>query len=128
MDQSGPARTLFDALAAAEPAAAAMTLDQLSARLKNQGEDGLDLGTLRGAYLQLLHRRGYFVDTPEALARSLLEIASIGPGFDLYELSRSLAQYDALHADCLHRSPARALPELRTFHPRCGCGNHGKEP
>lgn len=127
METSGPARELLEAMAAAEPVTATQTLDRLTARLRDEGKDGLDLESLRTAYLRLLRRRGYFVDSPEALSRSLSEIAAVGPGFDLFDLSRSLARYDTLRTDCLHGSPSRALPELRSFHARCVCGAHRKE-
>ena len=127
MEQSGPDLELFEAMAAAEPAAAATRLDRLTDRLRDEGKDGLDLGSLRQAYLRLLKRRGYFVDSPSALSRSLVEITAVGPGFDLYDLSRSLARYDTLRTDCLHLGGSRILPELRKFCPRCVCGRHRKE-
>jgi hypothetical protein len=127
MEKSGPADDLLKSMEEAEPLTATLTMDRLTIRLRDEGKDGLDMDSLRSAYLRLLRRRGYFVDTPEALLRSLAEIAAVGPGFDLYDLSRSLARYDTLRTDCLHQSSSRTLPELRKFHARCVCGNHRKE-
>jgi hypothetical protein len=127
VEKSAVAERLFEAMAAAEPVVATGSLDQLIDRLRRESRDGLDLAALRAAYLQLLRRRGYFIDPPEALSRSLGEIAAVGPGFDLYDLSRSLARYETLRTDCLKLGPDRALPELRKFAPRCACGRHRKE-
>jgi hypothetical protein len=127
VEKSALAEQLFDALAAAEPLEATGSLDRLIDRLRQESRDGLDMSALRAAYLRLLQRRGYFVDTPESLARSLSEIAAVGPGFDLYDLSQRVARYETLQTDCLKLNPARTLPELRRFHPRCACGRHRKE-
>lgn len=121
------AEELFQALAATEPAAATESLDGLIDQLRTESKDGLDLQSLRLAYLRMLRRRGYFVETPDALARSLSEIAAVGPGFDLFDLSRNVAVYETLRTDCLHFDRIRALPELRRFCARCACGKHRKE-
>lgn len=53
--------------------------------------NGAAAGRLRHAFLDLLQRRGYFVGSPDELARSILEIRDVGAGFDLYDLSAALA-------------------------------------
>jgi len=127
MEKSASAEELFRALAQVEPAAATESLDGLIDRLRRESRDGLDLQSLRWAYLRLLRRRGYFVETPDALSRSLSEIAAVGPGFDLFDLSWNIAVYETLRTDCLELDRIRALPELRRFCPRCACGKHQRE-
>jgi len=127
VEKSALAEQLFQALAATEPAAASESLDGLIDLLRKESRDGLDLQSLRLAYLRLLRRRGYFVESPDALARSVSEIASVGPGFDLFDLSRNVAVYETLRTDCLNLDRIRALPELRRFCSRCACGKHQKE-
>jgi len=127
VEKSALAEQLFRALAATEPAAATDSLDGLIDQLRRESRDGLDLQSLRLAYLRMLRRRGYFVETPDALSRSLSEIAAVGPGFDLFDLSRNIAVYETLRTDCLRLGRVRALPELRRFSVRCACGKHRKE-
>jgi hypothetical protein len=115
-------------MAAAEPTEAAAVLDDLIQRLQAQGINGLDLSGIGTAFKRLLRRRGYFVATPAEVAVSLKEIAAVGKGFDLFDLARSLAQYDAVRTQCLQLTPRRALPELRRFSPTCPCAKHRKEP
>jgi hypothetical protein len=127
VEKSALADQLFRSLAATEPGPATESLDGLIDQLRSESKDGLDLQSLRLAYLRLLRRRGYFVETPDALARSLSEIATVGPGFDLFDLSRNVAVYETLRTDCLHLDRIRALPELRRFCSHCACGKHRKE-
>lgn len=127
MEKSALGEQLFRALEATEPAAATESLGGLIDQLRRESRDGLDLQSLRLAYLRLLRRRGYFVETPDLLARSLAEISSVGPGFDLFDLSRNVAVYETLRTDCLRLDRVRALPELRRFCSPCACGKHRKE-
>ena len=98
MESERPERKLFEALEAAEPQQAATALGDLTAR----GVAGISPAKLWTRFKRLLHRRGYYVETPAQLSASLDEIAAIGEGFDLYELARSLAAYDGARAP-LHR-------------------------
>lgn len=79
---------------------------------------------LQAAFHALLHRRGYFVSTPAALATTLGEIRVLGEGFDLYDLARQLAALDTVATECLHLARQPLFPELRAFAPRCPCGQH----
>lgn len=65
------------------------------------------LGRVREPLVRLLHRRGYFVRTPEELAASIEEIRQTGTGFDLYELLAAIASCD--------EGPRPEFPELRPF-------------
>ena len=60
--------------------------------------DALPRGNgLRGAFLELLDQRGFFVESPEQVAASIREIREVGPGFDLYELSDALRIEEMTH-------------------------------
>ena len=126
MESSSSAGQIVDAMEAAEPQEASATLQQLIQNLRIQRTQEIDLSGMWVTFRRLLHRRGYFVDTPARIAASLEEIASVGEGFDLFELARGLAVYDA-QAECLGLTKRRALPELQRFAPVCACGNHRME-
>lgn len=123
----GPETTVLEALEAAEPGQAARALSGLAEALHAQGADELNLNNAWKAFKRLLSRRGYFVDTPAKLVASLKEIEQIGAGFDLYDLARSLARYDAVRTTCLHLAGSRILPHLIPFAPDCACTKHQKE-
>lgn len=118
---------VFQALEAVEPTQAAEALSSLAEELHGHGIDPLDLPRAWEAFKRLLDRRGYFVGTAEQLADSLEEIKWVGPGFDLYELARSLARYDAVRTKCRKLSGKRALPELKMFTTGCACARRRKE-
>lgn len=80
--------------------------------------------SLREALLDLLRRRGYFVSTPDEFTASLVEIESLGEGFDLYDLARQLATLDLVASRCLRLAPQPQLPELHPLAPLCPCGQH----
>jgi hypothetical protein len=101
----------------------AETARRLGEALHRQEADVAGLERLRGAFLDLLRERGYFVKTPEDVATSVREIRDVGPGFDLYDLSDALAACDVAASDCLGLSPRRCLPELSVWFGRpCSCG------
>jgi alkanesulfonate monooxygenase SsuD/methylene tetrahydromethanopterin reductase-like flavin-dependent oxidoreductase (luciferase family) len=127
MESGGSGKRILQAMEAAEPGEASAAMGELIQRLQGQGSNGLDLSGLRGAFKRLLRRRGYFVGSPAEMAAALEEIAAVGEGFDLYDLARSLAQYDTIRTQCLRLTPRRALPELRRFSPACSCEKHRKE-
>jgi len=106
---------------AAEPSQAAEVLCRLTADLHARGVNGVNLSGMWNSFKRLLHRRGYFVATPAQVAASLDEIAAVGEGFDLYDLARSLAHYDAARMECRGLTDHRALPELKRFAPACSC-------
>lgn len=110
---------------AAEPSKATEVLARLTADLHARGVNGVNLSGMWNCFKRLLHRRGYFVATPAQLAASLDEIAAVGEGFDLYDLVRTLAHYDAARMECRGLSDHRALPELRRFAPPCACRTQG---
>jgi hypothetical protein len=66
---------------------------------------------LWASFLILLDKRGYFTGSPDQLETAFGEIAQVGEGFDLYDLARRLARYDA----DVHGSPS--FPELGRFAP-----------
>lgn len=66
-------------------------------------------------FKRLLHRRGYYVDTPARLDASLDEILAVGEGFDLFDLARSLAAYDDARKESRGPNGHHALPQLRRF-------------
>ena len=127
LPSQGPVLEVFEALGATEPIQATEALSKLAELLHSRGADGLDLLRVWDSFQQLLDRRGYFVNSPAALAESLREIQAVGPGFDLYDLAQSLARYDVARARCLKISGSRTLPELEAFAPNCGCSKHRKE-
>jgi hypothetical protein len=116
-----PERRILEAMEAAEPAQATEVLARLTADLHARGVNGVNLSGMWNSFKRLLHRRGYFVTTPAQLAASLDEIAAVGEGFDLYDLVRTLAHYDAARMECRGLSDHRALPELKRFAPACAC-------
>lgn len=112
---------------AAEPAQATAVLADLTARLHAQGVNGVNLTCMWNSLKRLLHRRGYFVATAAQLSASLKEIEEIGEGFDLFDLARNLARYDAVRNRCRGLADHRALPELRPFAGACSCTRPRKE-
>jgi len=123
----GSETAVLEALEAVEPTQATRALSGLAEALHSQGADELNLNDAWKAFKRLLSRRGYFVDTPAKLIASLKEIEQIGAGFDLYDLARSLARYDAVRTKCLHLAGSRNLPYLIAFAPDCACTSHRKE-
>ena len=65
-------------------------------RLRRSPAEGARLEVLREAFLALLDRRGYFVETPAQIEASLREIREVGPGFDLYDLVEALPELKEL--------------------------------
>lgn len=122
-----PERRILDAMEATEPSQATEVLSRLTAELHARGVNGLQLPAMWNSFKRLLHRRGYFVTTPAQLATSLDEITAVGEGFDLFELARTLAHYDAVRMECRGLADHRALPELKRFAPYCTCRSPGKE-
>jgi hypothetical protein len=116
-----PERRILEAMEAAEPTQAAEVLSGLTADLHARGVNGVNLSGMWNSFKRLLHRRGYFVGTPAQVNASLEEIAAVGEGFDLYDLARNLAHYDAARMECRGLSDHRALPELKRFAPACTC-------
>lgn len=80
--------------------------------------------SLREAFFGLLGRRGYFTGSPEKIQKTVGEIHAVGPGFDLFDLARNLAQYDTISTECLGLRTRRLFPELRVLSPPCPCGRH----
>ena len=117
---------VFEALQAVEPAQATAELTRLTELLHQQGIDSLDLNRAWDAFKRLLDRRGYYVDTPTRLAASLTEIDAVGAGFDLYDLAKSLARYDAVRRKCRRLPESPGLPELKRFTPACNCSTRRK--
>ena len=113
---------------ATEPTQAAEVLSRLTMELHASGVNGVNLTGMWNSFKRLLHRRGYFVGTPAQVETSLDEIASIGEGFDLFDLARNLAHYDAARMACRGLADHRALPELQRFAPACACKSNSKEP
>jgi hypothetical protein len=62
----------------------------LEQRLRREGKNGFPRTKAREGFLDLLKRRGYFIDTPLELKASLQEIRNVGEGFDLYDLAAQL--------------------------------------
>lgn len=124
---TGAERRILDALEAAEPAQAATVLTELTTELQSKGINGVNLTGMWNNFKRLLHRRGYYVGTPAQLATSLSEIEAVGEGFDLFDLARSLARYDAVRMDCRGLAGHRVLPELLRFSPASPHEDHRKE-
>ena len=116
-----PERKILDALEAAEPSRATEVLAHLTADLQARGVNGVNLSGMWNSFKRLLHRRGYFVATPAQVTASLDEIVNVGEGFDLFDLARNLAAYDAARMDSHGLAGHRALPELKQFGPPCSC-------
>ena len=109
MEANGSASEILHAMEAAEPTEAAAVLGRLT------GCQGLNLARMWTSFKRLLHRRGYFVATPAEVETSLTEIEAVGEGFDLFDLARGLAEFDANRMESLGLHGHRALPELRRF-------------
>ena len=123
-----PERKILEAMEAAEPTQATEVLSRLTADLHARGVNGVNLSGMWNSFKRLLHRRGYFVTTPAQVAASLEEIAAVGEGFDLYDLARNLAHYDAARMECRGLSDHRVLPELKPFAPACWCKASRRNP
>ena len=122
---SARAQTILDSLVVGEVTRAIRgLLDLISHGLRERVAD-LNLWLAWEPYKRLLHRRGYYASTAAELRETLSDIASMGSGFDLYDLSRALADYDTLIADCLQARRDRFFPELGIFASKCPCGRHG---
>jgi hypothetical protein len=52
--------------------------------------NGFPTTRVKAAFVDLLRRRGFFVDRPAELRRSLQEIREVGEGFDLFDLATRL--------------------------------------
>lgn len=113
MDSSTSA--ILQAMEAAEPAEATAVLDRLTEHFDRHQGHGINLARMWTSFRHLLHRRGYFVSTPAEVEIALEEIAAVGEGFDLYDLARRLAHFDAVRMESLGLKGHRALPELRRF-------------
>lgn len=122
-----PERRILEAMDAAEPSQATEILARLTSDFHARGVHGVNLTGLWNSFKRLLQRRGYFVSTPAQVSTSLEEIAAVGEGFDLFDLARNLAHYDAVRMDRRGLAGHRALPELRRFVPACTCTSAGKE-
>ena len=122
-----PERKILDAMEATEPSQATAVLARLTSDLHASGVNGVNLTGMWNSFKRLLHRRGYFVATPAEMSRTLDEIETVGEGFDLFELARNLAHYDAVRNECRGLADHRAVPELRRFAPGCACRQHPKE-
>lgn len=111
-------------LESGETARAIATARDLTASLWERKQGEAPPSALREAFLDLLRRRGYFVSTPDEFATSLMEIESLGEGFDLHDLARQLATLDLVASQCLRLTPQPQFPELHPFAPLCPCGQH----
>ena len=109
MESDMRAGEVLQAMEAAEPTEAAAVLGRLTVC------QGLNLARMWTSFKRLLHRRGYFIATPAEVETSLTEIEAIGEGFDLFDLARGLANFDAIRMESLGLHGHRALPELRRF-------------
>jgi hypothetical protein len=119
------AQAVLDSLVAGEVTRAIRgLLDLIAQGLRERAVD-LDLWLAWEPYKRLLHRRGYYASTAAEIRETLSDIAAMGSGFDLYDLSRALADYDTLLADCLQARRGRFFPELGIFASKCPCGRHG---
>jgi len=110
METQETATELLHAMEAAEPTEAAAVLGRLS-----HAGRGINLARMWTSFKRLLHRRGYFVATPAQVDTTLAEIEAVGEGFDLFDLARGLATFDAARMESLGLRGHRALPELRRF-------------
>jgi hypothetical protein len=109
MESEATAGEILHAMEAAEPTEAAAVLGRLTECR------GINLARMWISFKRLLHRRGYFVATPAEVEMSLAEIEAVGEGFDLFDLARGLARFDAARMDSMGLRGHRALPELRRF-------------
>lgn len=115
MESWNSASELLQAMEAAEPGEAAAVLDRLAHHVRTHHGDGINLARMWTSFKRLLHRRGYFVGTPAEIETTLQEIEAVGEGFDLFDLARGLAQFDALRMEAQGLVGHRALPELARF-------------
>lgn len=114
-------RKILEAMEAAEPTQATEVLSNLTGELHARGVNGVNLTGMWNSFKRLLHRRGYYVGTPAQVEKTLEEIATIGEGFDLFDLAKNLAHYDAVRMECRGLTSHRALPELQRFASPCTC-------
>lgn len=75
------------------------------------------------SFVNRLHWRGFLTSTPGEVDSTLKEIRDLGPGFDLFDLARAIARYDAAVTECLKLSERRLFPLLEPFAPSCDCGH-----
>lgn len=115
---------VLSSLKAGDPSGASAALERLP---EGPPPESAALKRLWASFQSLLQRRGYFVDTPAELEASLREIADLGEGFDLHDLARALARYDAAVSECGPRTLPRLFPQIRPFAPRCDCTRHPKK-
>lgn len=106
---------ILQAMEAAEPAEATAVLDLLTEHFDTHQGHGINLARMWTSFRHLLHRRGYFVSTPAEVETTLKEVEAVGEGFDLFDLARRLAHFDAVRMEALGLKGHRALPELRRF-------------
>ena len=109
MESETSATEILHAMEAAEPTEAAAVLGRLT------NHQGINLARMWTSFKRLLHRRGYYVATPAEVESTLTEIEAVGEGFDLFDLARGLAHFDAARMESLSLRGHRALPELRRF-------------
>jgi hypothetical protein len=109
------ATEILHAMEAAEPTEAAAVLGRLTHHLQTHPDEGINLARMWTSFKRLLHRRGYFVATPAEVETTLEEIVEVGEGFDLFDLARGLAHFDAARMNALGLRGHCALPELRRF-------------
>lgn len=119
-----PLSQVLESLQEGDPSSASAALGRLA---EGPPPDSALLKRLWDSFQSLLQRRGYFVDKPAELEVSLREIEELGEGFDLHDLARALARYDATLTECTSPKQARRFPQIRNFAPRCECGRHLKE-
>lgn len=116
--------TFLRALDAGDAVRAREALIRLRDRALESGAGGGELAGAWERFRSLLHRRGYYVCTPEELASTLDEILKVGAGFDLFDLAVALAAYDEACGECLGLAQGILLPEIGRFAPPCTCGKH----
>jgi len=112
--RAGAEKKFFEALEAAEPHQATRALSDLILLLPSKEGDGGSPLKMWTRFKRLLHRRGYYVATPSQVKATLEEIAAVGEGFDLFDLARSLAAYDAARKGSRPDAPD-AMPQLKRF-------------
>ncbi len=115
---------VLSSLKAGDPGGASSALERL---LEGPPPEAAALKRLWASFQSLLERRGYFVATPAELETSLREIADLGEGFDLHDLARALARFDAALTECGPRTQPRRFPQISRFAPRCECTRHPKK-
>ena len=115
MESEQTATEILHAMEAAEPTEAAAVLGKLTDYVQSHPGQGINLARMWTSFKRLLHRRGYYVATPAEVDTTLTEIEAIGEGFDLFDLARGLAHFDAARMESLGLRGHRALPELHRF-------------